>query len=181
MSLHFGTLMPSDVRPHLPIRGAGWEASIPSHFAPSSLRSDSSRKLDDERRMRSARGSSYILRGHRNSHPRRHALIARNSPPMHGFAGGVCSGAAWMPDQVRHDSLTQSLRARPAIHAPMTTVSPARHGLRVKPAMTTLAPRRTHFPRLSCRTRSGIHAGPNKPHPQSRAWADCSSRSGHVA
>ena len=22
---------------------------------------------------------------------------------MHGFAGGVCSGAAWMPDRVRHD------------------------------------------------------------------------------
>ena len=47
------------------------------------------------------------------------------------------------------------MRARPPIHAPRTTLSPARHGLRVEPAMTALL-------RLSCRTRSGIHATPEQ-------------------
>ena len=30
---------------------------------------------------------------------------------MHGFAGGVCSGAAWMPDRVRHDNLNRAVIA----------------------------------------------------------------------
>ena len=39
--------------------------------------------------MRSAFGSSYIIWVRKNSQPRRHALIARSSPTLHGFAGGV--------------------------------------------------------------------------------------------
>ena len=115
--------------------------------------------------MRSAFGSSYILRGRKGEQPRTcpdceeqsnrtrlclcRALLGK-SRHSHAVIAGLTrnpctddhfvSRAAWIAGQARNDSV-----------------------------------------RLSCRTRSGIHAGQNKRLPQSRAWADCSSQSRRVA
>ena len=107
--------------------------------------------------MRSAFGSSYILRGRKGEQTRRRALIARSSPTARGFAcvvrcmhaviagltrnprraGDTVVIGAWIAGQARNDRC----------HAGLDPASTQRQ---------------------------------NKGHPQSRAWADCSSQSAQV-
>ena len=96
--------------------------------------------------MRSAFGSSYILRGRKGEQPRRRALIARSSPTARGFAcvvrcmhaviagltrnprraGDTVVIGAWIAGQARNDSVRLSCRARSGIHAAPEQTPPAK-------------------------------------------------------